>query len=65
MEATEGETREARGQGCWYKLLNCTPTIANLSRWVYGHLISSTTSERPILLVIKEVPLLVLCPEPT
>ena len=23
MEATGAETREARGQGCWYKLLDC------------------------------------------
>ena len=68
MEATEAETREARGQGRWYRLLDCMPTISNL--WVglgtsMAILITSTTSERPILLIIEAVPLLVLCPGPT
>ena len=64
MKATKAETREARGQGRWYKLLNCllSRTCLSGSGMSMAILIPSTTFERLTLLVTKWF-LFVLCLE--
>ena len=65
MEATKAETREARGQGRWYKLLNCllSRTCLSGSGMSMAILIPSTTFGRFTLFTSKPS-LLVLCPGP-